>query len=249
MMSVIEVNSTRMRQSWTLNRMDAMLTFSLNSNHPLNSLNLPEQKMLIGLTLESFCERSLLSYGRPGSGLHIYDGILGDALRAVNSYTANSIPPEDELRAFYDSWAYRGDIYRIMRVPRRTSPFSKMTSRWIDWHGMVASWSKSCNFTTGYNHVNPDSKYCFLHASTGDAFGIDVNGLRANLGIENQYTSQENEVIFPMNKKYVVHVYRNLTPREFLKLMRPDDQQSEISADFPACASKSAEDKEGGSDE
>lgn len=197
-----------------------MFIFSLNGNHPLNSLDLASQELLIGLAINSFCERPLLGNSMLGSELRIYDGILGDAIRALNAYSALDIPMEPELKEFTDAWAFRGDIYRIMRVPSRASFWSKLTMHWIDWHGMVASWSKSHDFTTGYNKVNPNLKYCFLHASTGDDFGIDVNKLRSRLGIENPYTCQENEIIFPMARNYVIDIYHSMTPREFLEHMQ-----------------------------
>lgn len=84
---------------------------------------------------------------------------------------------------------------------------------------MIASWSSSYDFTTGFNHIYPDVKYTIIHANTGDSVGIDANKLGKYLRCYNPYTEEENEVIFPMKKEFVVKVYDEITPIEFKSLM------------------------------
>lgn len=90
----------------------------------------------------------------------------------------------------------------------------------IKWHGMVASWSSSFDFTKGYNHVSRNAKYTFLHSNTGQSVGIDVNKFSSYLDCYNSNLSQENEIIFPMAKSYSVKIYRNFTAEEFKQKMQ-----------------------------
>ena len=84
---------------------------------------------------------------------------------------------------------------------------------------MIASWSSSYDFTTGFNHIYSDAKYTIIHANTGGSAGIDANKLGNYVGGYNPNTVGENEVIFPMKKKFVVKVYEGITPNEFKNLM------------------------------
>ncbi|MBQ1556843.1 MAG: hypothetical protein IIZ69_01265 [Pseudomonas sp.] len=95
----------------------------------------------------------------------------------------------------------------------------------IKWHGMIASWSSSYDFTTGFNRIHPEAKYTIIHANTGDSVGIDANKLGNYVGGYNPHTVGENEVIFPMKKEFVVKVYEEITPNEFKNLIESEVRQ------------------------
>lgn len=69
------------------------------------------------------------------------------------------------------------------------------------------------------NHISPNERYTIIHAHTGNSAGIDVNKFSEYLGSYDSYLASENEVIFPMKKEFVKHVYKNITPVEFKNLM------------------------------
>lgn len=123
----------------------------------------------------------------------------------------------EEYADFTALWEYQGDIFRVIDksivYPKEGEPYSRMPK--ICWHGMVASWSSSFDFTVGFNHMLPESKYTIIHANTGESAGIDTNKLGEHLGYYVSYTESENEIIFPMKKEFVIEVYEDITLTEF----------------------------------
>lgn len=199
--------------------------FDGNLDHPLNRLSLDNQKWLLAMTMYQFREFPMCSGGFDEEGLRFYDGVLGNLIRmhdrAIESGLMGQIPG---LAEFSSHWEYRGDIYRVidkaMVFPKNREPYYRMPA--IKWHGMVASWSSSFDFTTNFYHMYADSKYTIIHANTGDSAGIDANKFGKYLGCYSPYTEGENEVIFPMKKEFVVDVYKNITPKEFKELMESE---------------------------
>ena len=200
--------------------------FDDNFNHPLNQLSLENQKYMIAVTLGQFREIPLCSGGYDEEGLRFYDGVLGNLMRMrdrmVESGCINAIP---DFLEFSSKWEYHGVVYRVLDkvnvYPKNAEPYRRVPA--IKWHGMIASWSSSYDFTTGFNHIYSDAKYTIIHGNTRNSAGIDVNKFSEYLGCYNQYTACENEIIFPMKKEFVVDVYKNITPTEFKKLMERDE--------------------------
>ena len=204
-----------------------MPLFDSNTKHPLNQLPWSSQMYMIAITMHQFREFPLCSgEGYDEEGLRFYDGVLGNLIRtrdkmrrAQNELGIQEMP---EYEALVSKWAYQGDIYRVigeMYVYEDGDDAPHLEMPEIKWHGMIASWSSSYDFTTGFNHIHPDAKYTIIHANTGDSVGIDANKLGDYVGGYNTHTVGENEVIFPMKKEFVVKVYKEITPNEFKNLM------------------------------
>ncbi|PST41053.1 hypothetical protein C7U55_05270 [Faecalibacillus faecis] len=201
---------------------EGLLLFDSNIEHPLNQLSLENQKYIISITMHQFREFPLCGGGYDEEELRFYDGVLGGLIRTrdriIENNYINLIPGYLD---FCSKWEYHGDIYRVIDkayvCPKNREPYMRMPS--IRWHGMVASWSSSYDFTKGFNKIGTNTKYTIIHANTGDSAGIDVNKFSQYLGSYNQYTACENEIIFPMKKGFVVKVYKNITPTEFKSLM------------------------------
>lgn len=209
-----------------------MMLFDSNMNHPLNQLSWNDQMYMIAVTMRQFREFPLCGGGYDEEGLRFYDGVLGSLIRMrdkmrrmQNEWGMQEIP---EYEAFVSKWAFQGDIYRVIgeaRVYEDGDDEPHMEMPEIKWHGMIASWSSSYDFTTGFNHIHPDAKYTIIHANTGDSVGIDANKLGDYVSGYNPHTVGENEVIFPMKKEFVVEVYEEITPNEFKNLMESEVSQ------------------------
>ena len=202
--------------------------FDTNMMHPLNQLVLENQKYILAITMEQFREFPLCSGGYNEEKLRFYDGVLGSLMRTRDVMIKS--PVYDLLKEFAEfslHWEYQGNIYRVIDkayvYPKdeNKEPYRRMPS--IKWHGMIASWSSSYDFTTGFNHIYPNEKYTIIHANTGNSAGIDVNKFSEYLECYNVHTACENEIIFPMKKEFVVNVYKNITPTEFKELMERGD--------------------------
>lgn len=201
---------------------DGLFLFDSKFNHPLNQLSFEDQKYMIAVTMEQFREIPLCGGGYDEEGLRFYDGVLGNLIRERDSLLKfPTYNLHDESAEFSSHWEYHGDIYRVLDkayvYPKNGEPYKRMPA--IKWHGMIASWSSSYDFTTGFNHIYSDVKYTIIHANTGSSAGIDVNKFSEYLRCYNQHTACENEVIFPMKKEFVVNVYKKITPTEFKELM------------------------------
>lgn len=201
---------------------NSVMIFSENMNHPLNQLSFENQKYMLAITMYQFREIPMCSGGYNEEELRFYDGVLGNLIRmrdlVVERGLYNII---DKYAEFSSHWEYHGDIYRVlgksMIYPKRGEPYYRMPA--IKWHGMVASWSSSYDFTKNFNHIYADEPYTIIHSNTGDSAGIDANKFGEYLEYYSQYTIGEKEVIFPMKKEFVVNVYKNITPNEFKTLM------------------------------
>ena len=198
--------------------------FSTSTSHPLNQLNYELQLELLRIVLTQFRERPLCGGGYSEESLKLYDEILGALIRVRNEYRKELVQIPKAIDEFESQWEYKGDIFRIIDKayvwPKLLAKEPKRRMPRIKWHGMVASWSSSFDFTKGYNHVSKNAKYTFLHSNTGQSVGIDVNKFSSYLNCYNLNLSQENEVIFPMAKSYSVKIYRNLTAEEFKQKMQ-----------------------------
>lgn len=201
-----------------------MFLFDSNVNHPLNKLSFENQKCMIAITMEQFRQIPMCSGGYDEEGLRFYDGVLGNLIRMRDRMVEfDYISTMSDLSDFSSKWEYQGNIYRVIGksyvYPKdeNREPYKRMPA--IKWHGMIASWSSSYDFTTGFNHIYPHTKYTIIHANTGKSAGIDVNKFSEYLGCYNRYTACEKEIIFPMKKEFVKNIYKNITPTEFKALM------------------------------
>ena len=153
--------------------------------------------------------------------LRFYDGVLGNLIRTRDRFFEEDYT-FDDYADFSSHWKYQGDIFRVLDkayvFPKNSGkPYLRTPA--IKWHGMIASWSKSYDFTTGFNHIYADAPYTIIHANTNESAGIDANRLGNYLNCFNPLTADENEVIFPMKKEFVVKVYKDITPLDFKKLI------------------------------
>lgn len=198
--------------------------FSTSLSHPLNKLNYELQLELLRIVLTQFRERPLCGGGYSEESLRLYDEILGALIRVRNEYRKELDQIPKAIDEFESQWAYNGDIFRVIDKayvwPKKLAKEPKRRTPRIKWHGMVASWSSSFDFTKGYNHISKNAKYTFLHSNTGQSVGIDVNKFSSYLDCYNSNLSQENEIIFPMEKNYSVKIYRNFTAEEFKQKMQ-----------------------------
>ena len=216
------------RQTSTLRELETerlgLSIFSTSLSHPLNKLNYESQLELLRIVLTQFRERPLCGEGYSEESLRLYDEILGALIRVRNEYRKELVQSPKEIAEFESQWEYQGDIFRIIDKayvwPKLLAKEPKRRMPRIKWHGMVASWSSSFDFTKGYNHVSRNAKYTFLHSNTGQSVGIDVNKFSSYLDCYNSNLSQENEIIFPMAKSYSVKIYRNFTAEEFKQKMQ-----------------------------
>ena len=203
--------------------MESIPLFDKNPDHPLNQMPLLAQRRLLADTLIQFRERPLCAGGYDEEGLRFYDGVLGNLIRTRDSYLDSGMYETiDGFADFVSRWEYSGDLYRIIGaayVCDEEAEEPRLEMPEIKWHGMVASWSKSYDFTEGFNRVNPDRAYTFICGSTLTSAGIDANKLSKYLGCFNPCVACENEVIFPMKWCYVTEVYKNIAPVEFKKMM------------------------------
>lgn len=201
---------------------DKFILFDTDMKHPLNQLDLKSQKNMIVITMSQFREIPLCSGGYNEEQLRFYDGVLGGLIRTRDTMT--ELQNIDLTDDFSSHWEYHGEIYRVIDkafiYPKNGEVYRRMPA--IKWHGMVASWSSSYDFTNGFNHIYPKAKYTIIRANTGKSAGIDVNKFSKYLGHFNQYTADENEIIFPMKKEFVTNIYKNITPIEFKELIERD---------------------------
>ena len=205
-----------------INSNSPMMIFSSNMNHPMNQISFENQKFMLAITMYQFREMPLCSGGYDEEELRFYDGILGNLIRTRDLFVVRGLYDViDNYAKFSSNWEYHGDIYRVLGksivYPKRGEPYYRMPA--IKWHGMIASWSSSYDFTTNYNHIYADEHYTIIHSNTKTSAGIDANKFGEYLGYYSQYTIGEKEVIFPMKKEFVVNVYKNITPNEFKTLM------------------------------
>lgn len=104
--------------------------------------------------------------------------------------------------------------YEILNEPEEEDRSCSVLSKTV-YDGKIVAFSKSYDFTKEvYYKVNPEQICNIIHINTGDMYGIDVNAI-----ITNERLEDEQEVLFPLDKKYLVKEYKHITPIEFKKLM------------------------------
>lgn len=143
---------------------------------------------------------------------------LNNLFKIINS----GIPKEDFM--------YVGDLYRIH------SPYTSLYScvdkekeivigniccdgschilRNTFYTNKVVSYSKCYDFTRDvFYHICPSQQSIIIHSNTKDLYGIDINVLLKRFNIFNDKFVEEQEVLFPLLKDYVVKEYK-CTPNQ-----------------------------------
>ena len=195
-------------------------------------------KELFERALDRWTERPQLGGGYDKRALKLYDALIWtrventeDVLKLIKS----SIRKRDEIRKnasdstknptseIYDgliaklntinedinNWKYKGKIYRVIDCRKSQ----------ITYHQLIASWTDSPEAFKQFNHLYKKHRYSFLIADTGKDLAFDVNKYRNNTNNRHCYTEHESEIIFPMNKQYVVDLFYG-TLEEFYKHLK-----------------------------
>ena len=83
------------------------------------------------------------------------------------------------------------------------------------YNNKIASFSKSYDFTRDvFYKISSNEKCNIIHVITGIKYGIDVTKV---IG-ENRF-KDEQEVLFPLDKKFLLKEYKNITPIKFKEII------------------------------
>lgn len=134
-----------------------------------------------------------------------YDRIIGTLLRETELLLKNS--PNKVNNSFFNSWKYKGKLYRIIHVSPIKDARYKDGFRYelpkIDYHGMIAHWTTDYTFRGLMYKLSPEVESIILEADASEHIGFDINRFRKTYGFENSFLTNENEVIFPMYKNCI----------------------------------------------
>ena len=195
-------------------------------------------KVLFERALDQWTERPQLGDGYNKRVLKLYDALIWtrventkDELKIIKSSIKNrnearkntsgfikSLTPEtnNDLTAKLNavdedinSWKYVGKIYRVIDCRKSQ----------VKYHQLIASWTDTPEAFKQFNHLCKKHRYSFLIADTGKDLAFDVNKYRNNTNNRHCYTEHESEIIFPMNKQYVVDLFYG-TLEEFYKHLK-----------------------------
>lgn len=159
-------------------------------------------------------------------------GMSNDKFPAIEEffkYINSGIPKED--------YFYSGDLFRLH------TPYTTF-DKWIHpeegeilgvasldhscrflpktiYNGRVVAFSKNCDFTNRaiFPKVHSNETARLIHINTKDLYGIDVNKFMDLFGHKLELYEKEEEVLFPLNKEYVVKEYKG-TPNKFKYYLR-----------------------------
>lgn len=192
-------------------------------------------KVLFERALGQWTERPQLGDGYNKRVLKLYDALIWtrventkDELRMIKSSIKNrnearkntsgfikSLTPEtnndlmaklNAVNEDINSWKYVGKIYRVIDCRKSQ----------VEYHRLIASWTDTPEAFKQFNHLCKKHRYSFLIADTGKDWAFDVNKYRNNTKNRHCYTEHESEIIFPMDKQYVVDLFYG-TLEEFYK--------------------------------
>ncbi len=195
-------------------------------------------KVLFERALGQWTERPQLGDGYNKRVLKLYDALIWtrventkDELKIIKSSIKNrnearkntsgfikSLTPEtnndltaklNAVNEDINSWKYVGKIYRVIDCRKSQ----------VEYHQLIASWTDVPEAFKQFNHLCKKHRYSFLIADTGKDWAFDVNKYRNNTKNRHYYTEQESEIIFPMDKQYVVDLFYG-TLEEFYKHIR-----------------------------
>ena len=195
-------------------------------------------KKLFERALDQWTERPQLGDGYNKRALKLYDALIwtrvenakdelkiikssikkrNEARKNASGFIENLMPETNndltvKLNAINEdinSWKYVGKIYRVINCRK---------SR-VEYHQLIASWTDSPEAFKRFNHLCKKHRYSFLIADTGKNWAFDVNKYRNNTKNRHCYTEYESEIIFPMDKQYVVDLFYG-TLEEFYRYIR-----------------------------
>lgn len=134
-----------------------------------------------------------------------HDRIIGTLLRETELLLKNS--PNKVNNSFFNSWMYKGKLYRIIHVSPVEDARCEDGFRYelpkIDYHGMIAHWTTDYTFKGLMYKLSPEVESIILEADAAEHIGFDINRFRKTYGFENSFLTNENEVIFPMYKNCI----------------------------------------------
>ena len=161
---------------------------------------------LLSTELSSWTEIPLSPIsGYDKNSVRRYDGIIGTLLRETELLLKNS--PNKVNNSFFNSWMYKGKLYRIIHESPVEDARDKNDFRYelpkIDYHGMIAHWTTDYTFKGLMYKLSPEVESIILEADTAEHIGFDINRFRKTYGFENSFLTNENEVIFPMYKNCI----------------------------------------------
>lgn len=137
--------------------------------------------------------------------LLFYDGFIGMVLKRAEELVRYQ--PEYLNDELIRSFLYQGKLYRVIHPCRIDDRRCKQGFRYglpkVDYHGMITHWTKDRTFESLRHKLSCREKYIILEADTKDRVAFDINKFRKNNGIIEQFTQDEEEVIFPMYKDYI----------------------------------------------
>ena len=155
---------------------------------------------IFNAALATWTERSQFTNDYDENMLRFYDGVIGYVIYQGNISLRNKQngywAPQCVLD-FLPKWQYQGKLFRVINKKRGRVKF----------HGKIASWTKNINAFDNFNHLSRSQAYTFLVAEANEFVGFDVNKYRNSIGVRHVYTEHEEEVIFPMDKQYVMDVF------------------------------------------
>lgn len=150
--------------------------------------------------------------------------ILDELFKIINS----GIPKEDFM--------YQGNLFRIhtpyvglyddidkekeFAINKPCSDGSCSILTYTRYEDRLVSFSKSPNFTKDvYYKICPTLKSNLFYANTKEKYGIDINVLTLKFGGYNPRLKQEYEVLFPLQKDFIIKEYL-CTPNQFKNYMK-----------------------------
>lgn len=131
---------------------------------------------------------------------------------------------------------YKGDIYRIhcqnVKFRECVVPWDEIVVGKVcddgscsvlpitQYNDMLSSFSSNHDFTRQcYYKIIPNQIAILFHANTGCRYGLDVNQFLNTYGYKNDRFAEEHEILFPMNKNYIIKEYI-CSPNQFNYYMR-----------------------------
>lgn len=161
--------------------------------------------------------------------LKFYDGFFGYLLKKAESLYKDD-PEYVEEETSLKTWKYQGKLYRVLHKVEidddTTEEGYRLEFPVVEYHGMISHWTDDYTFSGLTYKLNPNDKYIILEADTGSHFGFDVNKYRNSLGVKNQYTEKEREIIFPMYKECIKE-YHDISINEFIQMKENENKGQE----------------------
>ena len=181
----------------------------------------------IPLPVEEVVEEILRRQGSPWNNGRINEYDDFPLLEKMFRYMNSGIPEED--------YFYRGNLFRIHTsystfvtavdnqhecIIHSSSDGSCRVLPKTDYSDKLVAFSKDKDFTRNcYYKVCKKDTAIMFYCNTGSMCGIDINSFFQKYGYRNELYEEEKEVLFPLNKQYVIKEYK-CTPYKFNYYLR-----------------------------